>query len=129
MENKSLIGIALQNMSKAQRVAKMKELFEILISSKSPVTPESAMEKIGIRGRIFDLKGEQATHQFSDDAKSMAFVNAALGRALKCDICKGLLDPKKSVSYDHITRVREGGTSEADNAQLVHPFCNTGMKC
>src|SRR5207253_7328471 len=119
MDNKSLIGIALQNMSKTQRVLKMKELFDLLITSavaNHAVTPESAMEQIGIRGRIFDLKAAQGSPLFSDDTKTMAFVSAALSRALKCEICGGLLDPKKSVSYDHITPIRDGGTGELENA-------------
>ena len=47
---------------------------------------------------------------------------------LACPICGGMLDPKKSVSYDHIERIREGGAGDIENVQMSHPFCNTGYK-
>jgi hypothetical protein len=37
-------------------------------------------------------------------------------------------DPNKSVSYDHIVRVSEGGSGDQTNVQMVHPYCNTGYK-
>jgi hypothetical protein len=38
------------------------------------------------------------------------------------------MEPKKSVSYDHIERVRDGGSGDLDNIQMAHPYCNTGYK-
>ncbi|MGJ8624729.1 MAG: HNH endonuclease [Yoonia sp.] len=46
----------------------------------------------------------------------------------RCSICGGYLHATKSVSYDHILPSSKGGTGELENAQLVHPFCNTGLK-
>jgi HNH endonuclease len=131
VENKSLLGIILQNMGKGQRVPKMSDLFKFLVAQSSAgleVKPEAAIEHIGLRGRIFDVTGVQTTPHFTDDTKSMAFVRDAIASALKCPLCKGLLDPKKSVSYDHKIRVADGGTGDLDNVQLVHPYCNSAVK-
>jgi hypothetical protein len=131
VENKSLIAFVLQNMSKSQRVTRMKALFEFLVSTaaKGQVpTAEDAIAQLGLRGRILDVNAIQSSAQFSDDTKSMLFITAAVAAALKCPICGGYLQPTKSVSYDHVERLRDGGTGEVKNGQMVHPFCNTGMK-
>ena len=62
---------------------------------------------------------------FSDEDKSTAFIRKALSAALICPLCEGLLDPQKSVSFDHKQRVREGGKGTAENCDLVHPYCNS----
>jgi hypothetical protein len=46
-------------------------------------------------------------------------------KILECPICGGLLDVEKSVSYDHIRPIREGGLGVAENGQMVHPYCNS----
>jgi len=132
VENKSAITLVLQNMSKKQRVPQMTKLFRYLIATadleSSAPSLQSAMEALGLRGKILDLtKNQQPTH-FTDDAKSMLFIETAIRAALKCPICNGYLNPAKSISYDHIQRRREGGDGSVANGQLVHPFCNTGMK-
>lgn len=129
--NKSLIGILLQNMGKASRVPKMRDLFAYLVAEFSDgrdVTPEGMILHLGLRGRIIDVVNIQTKPEFSDDTKSMIFVRQALASALVCPICRGKLDPKKSVSYDHVQRVRDGGVGDVENGALVHPFCNSGMK-
>jgi hypothetical protein len=131
IQNKSLIGILLQNMSKRQRVANTCELLQFLVVECGDgriVTPEAAISRLGLRGRVFDVDASHGPTYFPDDVKSMAFVGKALENALKCPICDGLLDPAKSVSYDHKVPRREGGTGDIENAQLVHPYCNTGIK-
>ncbi len=65
---------------------------------------------------------------FSDDVKSESFIKAALKSAIKCTICNGYLDAEKSLSYDHMTRVREEGRGNIDNCQLTHPYCNQSIK-
>jgi len=35
---------------------------------------------------------------------------------------------EKSVSYDHIVRVRDGGPGDLDNLQLTHPYCNQAVR-
>jgi hypothetical protein len=58
----------------------------------------------------------------------MVYVKEAIKNALHCPVCGGMLDPKKSVSYDHIQEKRKGGTGDPMNVQLAHPYCNTGYK-
>lgn len=131
VENKSLITNILQNLGKTQRVPKLRSLFGYLIDSfdrNVSVTPEMAIAHLGLRGRIFDVAGTQTGVTITDETKSMVFVRDAIRTAMRCPICEGLLDSKKSVSYDHKIRVREGGNGDCDNVQMVHPFCNTGVK-
>ncbi|SEP22549.1 Protein of unknown function DUF262 [Methylobacterium sp. UNC300MFChir4.1] len=126
--NKSLVTNILQNLSKKQRVPKIKSLFDFLInrfSSSQPVTPEDAITHIGLSVRIFDVKAGDAGSAISDETKSMVFIRNAIATAIKCPLCNGLMDPQKSMSYDHIQRVREGGNGEAGNVQIVHPYCNS----
>ena len=128
--NKSLIGIVLQNMSKGLRIPNTKDLLYFLVSEFAAgknVSPEQAIASVGLRGRVFDVVAAHPA-QFSDDVKSETFISTALKTALRCEICRGLLDPAKSVSYDHKIRVRESGTGHPSNAQMVHPFCNTAIK-
>lgn len=131
ISNKSLIGILLQNMSKHTRVSKMRDLFAFLVSeysSGNEVKVEAAIEHLGVRGRIFDVTTTPKGVQFSDETKSALFMKKALDSAIKCSICNGLLDASKSVSYDHVTPVRDGGRGDIGNGDLVHPYCNQSVK-
>ncbi|MBF0517148.1 MAG: DUF262 domain-containing protein [Nitrospirae bacterium] len=97
--HKSLISTSLQNMSNGQRVQNMINLFEFLImkfSSEQNVTIEEAMSSMGLQGRILDLASDSKPVKFSDDVKSMAFIEEALVKTLTCAVCGGILDPKKS---------------------------------
>jgi len=64
---------------------------------------------------------------FSSSTKSAVFISNALTGTLKCKICNGYLH-SASISVDHIERKEDGGKGEFDNAQLTHPFCNSGIK-
>ncbi len=129
--NKSAIGIVLQNLSKKQRIPKMRDMFEYLVSETNAtqdLDPVSVFRHLALRGKIIDLTLTELGSSFTDDTKSRIFYKDAITRAAVCPICGGLLDPAKSVSYDHIQRVSEGGLGTAENGQMVHPYCNTGMK-
>jgi hypothetical protein len=131
INNKSTIGLVLQNMSRSQRISKMRDLFDFLVSEAAKgegLEIEKAIAHMGLRGRILDVNSTQLTPHISDETKSMIFIQNAITKALRCPICDGLLDPSKSVSYDHILPVREGGSGHIANTQLVHPYCNSGYK-
>lgn len=64
---------------------------------------------------------------FSTDTKSAVFLRKAIDKSLKCDICNARLH-SKSISYDHKERKEDGGLGTPENAQLTHPYCNTGYK-
>jgi hypothetical protein len=132
IDNKSLIGIMLQNMSKQLRISKMRDLYQFLIdkySTDQAVRIEQAIEHLGARGRILDITSASGSVNFSDETKSALYVKRAIGSAMRCSICDGLLDPGKSVSYDHILPVRDGGVGGVENGDLVHPYCNQSIKC
>ena len=129
VEHKATLGLILQNMSKSQRVPKMRDLFGFLVSRPDGgVTLEEAFDHLGVAGRILELSTKETSPRISDDTKSMLFIQEALSKALRCPICNGHLDPRKSVSYDHIERVSDGGLGELKNVQMAHPYCNTGYK-
>jgi hypothetical protein len=124
--NKSLIGIALQNMGKGQRVTKMKDLFTFLTdeSRTSPPTAEGMIAYLGMQGRVLDVRMVQTSPNISDETKSAVMVRTHLKAAIKCPVCRGLLDPGKSVSYDHTKPKRERGTGDRENVEPSHPYCN-----
>jgi len=132
LTNKNLIGLVLQNMSKAQRVPRMRQLFEYLIETFARTQNQpalfDALEKIGVRGKVLDLGDQVNGAHFTDETKSKLFITSALNASLKCPLCNGFLLPSKSVSFDHVIRVREGGGGAESNGQMTHPYCNTGYK-
>lgn len=131
INNKATIGLLLQNMSRGTRVSKMRDLMKFLIdefSKENEVSIEQVIQFVGARGRILEITSAATGVAFSDNTKSEVFLTQALQAALECPICHGLIDPAKSVSYDHKLRVREGGKGSKDNAQLAHPYCNDGIK-
>lgn len=131
LTNKSVIGIVLQNLGKRTRIPKMREMFRYLVDEgaegRIPETAE-VFKHIGLSGKIYDITAAPRAVAFSDDTKSQIYYRQAIERAQACPICGGLLDMAKSVSYDHIMPVREGGLGSAENGQMVHPYCNSAMK-
>jgi hypothetical protein len=75
-----------------------------------------------LEGKLFVGTSKTKSTTFSDDVKSKIFIKDALARATICKICEGYLDVKKSVSYDHKVRVREGGLGDEDDGQLTRPY-------
>lgn len=69
-----------------------------------------------------DAKGD-----FSKSTKAKVFIRQSQESALRCSVCGGLLHVN-AISVDHITRKGDGGDASAANAQLTHPYCNTGYK-
>lgn len=52
---------------------------------------------------------------------------ASIESAIRCPLCKARL-VMKDVSDDHRTRRIDGGSSDIDNGDLTHKFCNHGFK-
>jgi hypothetical protein len=71
--------------------------------------------------------GGKAGARFSAPVRSGVVLQELLGHAPRCPICNGYV-PRQAITVDHIERREDGGTSAADNAQVVHPYCNTGYK-
>jgi hypothetical protein len=64
---------------------------------------------------------------FSKGVKNAAFLKQALDNAMRCRLC-GARMHFQSFTVDHIVRKADGGLGTADNAQLAHPYCNSGFK-
>lgn len=65
--------------------------------------------------------------EFTRETKVMIRLQEILDKASLCGICGSRL-PLKLSSVDHILRKEDGGLGEPRNAQLTHPYCNSGFK-
>lgn len=129
--HKDLVAAILQKTISTRRVDRYAELLEktiIRLLANEEVTEQHLIADAGLVGKI--VVGNEATSgkSFSDDAKSVAFLKAALHSAMTCPLCGGYLDPSKSVSYDHIVDLKYGGLGNESNCQLTHPYCNQSYK-
>ncbi len=64
---------------------------------------------------------------FSSDTKNAVALKATLENSPKCPICQARLH-LRSMTVDHKIRKEDGGTNDSRNAQLTHPYCNSGYK-
>lgn len=95
----------LSNISSRKEFAHLKQL---------EIPPPEAENNVGKKGA-------------SSSAKSASFIRLALESPQRCGICGAALHAN-SMSFDHMTRVREGGDNQSANLQPTHPFCNSGFK-
>ena len=65
--------------------------------------------------------------KFSTQMKSGLVMKELVEQAPRCAICQGFV-PMHAISIDHIKRREDGGLAIAENAQVTHPYCNTGYK-
>jgi hypothetical protein len=130
-EMKPPLALIIQRHGGPQRAKKYHELLDNIIKELvkgNDVDLDALIKLSKVSGRFFEGKVDKESKKFSKDTKSKAFLDTALKTALKCNICNGYLDVSKSVSYDHIKRVEDGGVGEDDNCQLTHPYCNQSVK-
>lgn len=131
VEHKKIVAAILQGFLSKGRVEKYAMFLDSLVERLAEninITEEEIVEISGLSGKIFVGSAPNADQLFSDNVKSETFIRKALDSSVKCSICKGFLDPTKSVSYDHIKRRRDGGGSGKDNCDLTHPYCNQSIK-
>lgn len=112
----------------------LKDLFAFIISSlQSGRTENEILESMSKEPRFSYLQPHERIEvsstgvDFNTETKSAAFLRDALEEPLRCKICGGLIH-YNSISLDHIQRKQDGGLGTVHNAQLSHPFCNTGVK-
>jgi len=131
IQNKDLIATILQKHISNKRVASYTNLLDNIIKhlDAGNVVNESDLVIFSdLQGKIVLGSAQNTSKSFSEDSKSAAFITTALTSAIKCPICNGYIDAEKSVSYDHIERVRENGKGNTENCQLTHPYCNQSVK-
>lgn len=131
IENKSLIGQAFANVNRDARVFRVRDMLATLIArfnKGGAFTVEDVFASIGLEGRIVDVRAATTSKKVSESTKAALAIEAGLKAAPRCPICGGFLYPKKSVSYDHDVRVKDGGTGAKQNVRMTHPYCNTGVK-
>lgn len=129
--NKDLIATILQKHISHKRVNIFKELLDNVVTHLSEgkeITQDDLIVFSQLDGKLISGDVQSSSSKITDEQKSKLFINVALKNALTCPICNGYLDVDKSVSYDHIERVREGGSGSANNVQLTHPYCNQSIK-
>lgn len=129
--HKELIATILQKTSSNGRTQRYEKILQSLIDSiagNEEVSEQSLVDNSGLSGKVLTGVQMSLAEGFSDDVKSRVFVKAALASAMRCPICSGYVDPEKSMSYDHIMRVRERGGGGDGNLQLTHPYCNQSVK-
>ena len=131
IQHKDLIATILQKNISKYRVPRYHLFLDNIINALS--NGESVDEQIIIKlsqleGKIIAGDFVKNSTKLGDEQKSKLFINVALIHGIKCPICCGYIDTEKSVSYDHVVRVREGGIGSADNGQLTHPYCNQSIK-
>ncbi len=71
--------------------------------------------------------GTSRRTSFSSSVKSAAFMTELHSSGVRCGMCGGLVH-RNSMSSDHVTRRADGGDNSARNAQVTHPYCNSGYK-
>jgi hypothetical protein len=131
IENKDLIAMILQKNISRTRISKYHDLLDELINSLNSgeqVDQEKIISISKLDGKVIAGDFKKTSSAISDEQKSKVFIQTALKQAVLCPICSGYLDIEKSVSYDHIKRVSEGGDGNAENVQLTHPYCNQSIK-
>lgn len=128
---KSLITQIMQYTGSKNRVERARDVFEFLIKKAAagePIEDGGVLEAAQLESDFINVKAKPKKGAITDDTKAQVFLSTAMANALTCPLCKGYMEPAKSASYDHIIKKSDGGAGDAKNAQITHPFCNTGIK-
>ncbi len=131
IQQKDLVATILQKNISKNRVARYHLFLDNIINALSAgqsIDEQMIIKFSQLEGKIIAGEFIKSTSKISDEQKSKLFINVALAHGIKCAICNGYIDVEKSVSYDHVVRVREGGNGSAENVQLTHPYCNQSVK-
>jgi hypothetical protein len=131
IKEKALIAALVVNTRSTRRYDMIAGLLTYLIDSidnGDKPTEQDLVRHAGLDGRVFVGEEKTKSTKFREETRSAVMIREGLAAALHCAVCGGYLDPAKSVSYDHIKRVREGGKGTEENCQLAHPYCNQSVK-
>jgi hypothetical protein len=127
IEHKTIMTLLISALGSKARVAGGRDVLSFIINCAKQgdvVTPDGIAGALNLESRLYSIQSKPGA-DFSDDAKSSAFLREALKQAVRCPLCEGYLDPAKSISWDHITRKADGGNGDENNCQPTHPYCNS----
>lgn len=127
IEHKTIITLLISALGSRSRVEGGRIVLTLVMDSAlhgRQVSPDEIASALRLESRLYSIQTKPGA-DFSDDAKSSAFLRHALQQAVRCPLCEGYLDPAKSLSWDHIKRKDDGGTGESENCQPTHPYCNS----
>ncbi|GHH44039.1 GmrSD restriction endonuclease domain-containing protein [Lentzea cavernae] len=77
--------------------------------------------------KIITEEDRKHGRNFSGETKNSVALKTALDSAPTCPICKARLH-LRAMTVDHIVRREDGGGGNPSNAQITHPYCNSGYK-
>lgn len=127
IEHKTIITLLISALASGRRTQGGRNIISYIVEAardNKDISPDGIAKHLGLQSRLYSIQSKPGA-DFSDDAKSSAFLRDALRQALRCPICEGYLDPAKSISYDHIVRKQDGGDGSDQNCQATHPYCNS----
>ncbi len=128
IEHKGILTLLISALGSKKRVEgsinALNYIVDRAVEPEALVTPNDFAEILGLESRLYTIQSKPGA-DFTDDAKSSAFLRESLRQAIKCPLCDGYLDPAKSASYDHIVRKADGGNGSETNCQMTHPYCNS----
>lgn len=130
VENKVVITLLISALGSKSRVNGARNALASIFEASAKdeeLSVNILADKMGLQSRLYSIQQKPGAN-FSDEARSSAFVRESLRVALKCPICGSFMDTSKSASYDHIVRKEDGGRGGTENCQITHPFCNSGIK-
>lgn len=127
--NKALVSQIMLQVSSRARTERVADILTYMVGEAgNGLKIEDVAEAARLKGNIVSLREKVEGKTFSRESKSAILIRQSLQHPLRCPVCGGLLEPSLSASYDHVTRKQDGGTGDADNGQVCHPYCNTGVK-
>lgn len=104
------------------------KLIELLIKDDSDVDSSEFQEKLkGVLEKLTAPRlGAKAkeNRKFDDSQKTTINLRELFKSSIRCEICKGILDLRFGVQYDHIEKYSDSRITTADNGRPTHPFCN-----
>jgi hypothetical protein len=135
MNNRSLLNQVIRKFGAGRSgIINLRKFYNtVLTSLASGKTPEEVVEVLRNSSAYNYLQPAESPYdgavssRFSTKVKSGLVMRELLAKALRCPICKGLV-PGQAISIDHIDRREDGGSGAVENAQVTHPYCQTGIK-
>ncbi len=119
--------------SMAKGFKQMKDYFRFVLDSfidgKSEIETEEALKN---HDRYQFLVKERPVltkkpKDFSSAAKDVVVLTEVLAKASICNLCHARID-LKAMQIDHDKDKKHGGLGVTQNAQILHPFCNSTYK-